>query len=174
LEAGYGDPSCAAHPGAIAVTQPRRVAVTSTATRVADELNVKLGEEVGYQVRYDKKVTTERDGTTQDAPSSKTTKIKFMTDGVLLKEMQSDLLLRKYSVVVIDEAHERGVNTDILLGLLSRVVPLRAELFREKRPGITPLRLVVMSATLRVSEFVENKKLCPTPPALLRIAARVE
>jgi ATP-dependent RNA helicase DHX37/DHR1 len=172
LEAGYGDPSCAAHPGAIAVTQPRRVAVTSTATRVADELNVKLGEEVGYQVRYDKKVTTERDGTTQDAPSSKTTKIKFMTDGVLLKEMQSDLLLRKYSVVVIDEAHERGVNTDILLGLLSRVVPLRAELFREKRPGITPLRLVVMSATLRVSEFVENKKLCPTPPALLRIAAR--
>lgn len=163
-EAGYGALNCSAHPGAIAVTQPRRVAVTSTATRVADELNVKLAQEVGYQVRYDKKV------------SSDTTSIKFMTDGVLLKEMQSDLLLRKYSVVIIDEAHERGVNTDILLGLLSRVVPLRAELTREGRAmdgkPITPLRLVVMSATLRVSEFVENKKLCPTPPALLRVAAR--
>ena len=161
FEAGYGDPSCDAHPGAVAVTQPRRVAVTSTATRVARELNVTLGREVGYQVRYDKKVARENE-----------TRLKFMTDGILLREMRADLLLRRYSVIIVDEAHERGVNTDILLGLLSRVVPLRAELFREGRAGITPLRLVVMSATLRVEEFVENKKLCPTPPALLRIQAR--
>ena len=160
FEAGYGDPACAAHPGAVAVTQPRRVAVTSTATRVARELNVTLGREVGYQVRYDKKVMRDDE-----------TRLKFMTDGILLREMRTDLLLRKYSVVIVDEAHERGVNTDILLGLLSRVVPLRAELFREGRAGITPLRLVVMSATLRVEEFVENKRLCP-PPALLRVRAR--
>ena len=164
FEAGYGDKTCLAHPGAVAVTQPRRVAVTSTATRVARELNVKLGKEVGYQVRYDKKVMREH-GEDQ-------TRLKFMTDGILLREMRTDLLLRKYSVVIVDEAHERGVNTDILLGLLSRVVPLRAELFKEGRAGITPLRLVVMSATLRVEEFVENKKLCPTPPALLKIKAR--
>ena len=117
-ESGYGDPTCAAHPGAVAVTQPRRVAVTSTATRVAQELNVPLGGDVGYQVRYDKKVGEEP-------------RIKFMTDGILLREIQSDLLLRKYSVVIVDEAHERSVNTDILLGLLSRVVPLRAELAGE-------------------------------------------
>ena len=158
-EAGYGDPACAAHPGAVAVTQPRRVAVTSTATRVAAELNVPLGGDVGYQVRYDKRVG--------DEP-----RVKFMTDGILLREIQSDLLLRKYSVIIVDEAHERSVNTDILLGLLSRVVPLRAELAMEGRAGITPLRLVVMSATLRVEEFVGNKKLCPTPPALLKVAAR--
>ena len=157
-ESGYGDPSCSAHPGAVAVTQPRRVAVTSTATRVAQELNLPLGNDVGYQVRYDRKVG--------DSP-----RIKFMTDGILLREIQSDLLLRKYSVVIVDEAHERSVNTDILLGLLSRVVPLRAELAGEGG-GITPLRLVVMSATLRVEEFVGNKRLCPTPPALLKVAAR--
>ena len=158
-EAGYGDPECAAHPGAVAVTQPRRVAVTSTAARVAAELNVPLGGDVGYQVRYDKRVG--------DEP-----RVKFMTDGILLREIQSDVLLRKYSVIIVDEAHERSVNTDILLGLLSRVVPLRAELAMEGRAGITPLRLVVMSATLRVEEFVGNKKLCPTPPALLKVAAR--
>jgi ATP-dependent RNA helicase DHX37/DHR1 len=158
-EAGYGDPACVAHPGAVAVTQPRRVAVTSTATRVAQELNLPLGGDVGYQVRYDKKVGV-------------SPRIKFMTDGILLREIQADLLLRKYSVIIVDEAHERSVNTDILLGLLSRVVPLRAELAMEGRAGITPLRLVVMSATLRVEEFVGNARLCPTPPALLKVAAR--
>jgi len=157
-EAGYGDPECASHPGAVAVTQPRRVAVTSTAQRVAEELNIPLGDEVGYQVRYDKNVG--------DNP-----RIKFMTDGILLREVQLDFLLRKYSVVIIDEAHERSVNTDILLGLLSRIVPLRAALAAEGQ-DVTPLRLVVMSATLRVEEFVANKKLCPTPPALLQVATR--
>jgi len=157
-EAGYGDADCASHPGAVAVTQPRRVAVTSTARRVAEELNVPLGGDVGYQIRYDKNVG--------DNP-----RVKFMTDGILLREVQTDFLLRRYSVVIIDEAHERSVNTDILLGLLSRIVPLRAALAAEGQ-AVTPLRLVVMSATLRVEEFVENKKLCPTPPALLQVATR--
>ena len=108
---------------------------------------------MGYQIRYDKNVG--------DNP-----RVKFMTDGILLREVQTDFLLRRYSVVIIDEAHERSVNTDILLGLLSRIVPLRAALAAEGQ-AVTPLRLVVMSATLRVEEFVENRKLCPTPPALL-------
>ena len=160
-EAGYGDPDCADHPGAVCVTQPRRVAVTSTAKRVAEELNVKLGGDVGYQVRHDKRVG--------DTP-----RIKFCTDGILLREIQADLLLRKYSVIIVDEAHERSVNTDILLGLLSRIVPLRAALTKEKnnKNVITPLRLVVMSATLRVEEFVKNKKLCPVPPIVMNVAAR--
>jgi len=157
-EAGYGDAACESHPGAVAVTQPRRVAVTSTARRVAEELNVPLGGDVGYQIRYDKNV-------------GENPRVKFMTDGILLREVQTDFLLRRYSVVIIDEAHERSVNTDILLGLLSRIVPLRAALAAEGK-GVTPLRLVVMSATLRVEEFVENKKLCPTPPALLQVATR--
>jgi ATP-dependent RNA helicase DHX37/DHR1 len=89
FEAGYGDKTCLAHPGAVAVTQPRRVAVTSTATRVARELNVKLGKEVGYQVRYDKKVMTSEHGDPNQ------TRLKFMTDGILLREMRTDLLLRK-------------------------------------------------------------------------------
>ena len=111
-------------------------------------------------MRYDKRVG--------DAP-----RIKFLTDGVLLREIQSDLLLRKYSAVIVDEAHERSVNTDILLGLLSRVVPLRAQLAMEGLEGVTPLRLVVMSATLRVEEFANNARLCPAgPPALLKVAAR--
>mmetsp|Transcript_2230 Transcript_2230/g.7976 ORF Transcript_2230/g.7976 Transcript_2230/m.7976 type:complete len:587 (+) Transcript_2230:56-1816(+) len=160
-EAGYGDPGCVDHPGAVCVTQPRRVAVTSTAKRIAEELNVKLGGDVGYQVRHDKRVG--------DTP-----RIKFCTDGILLREIQADLLLRKYSVVIVDEAHERSVNTDILLGLLSRIVPLRAALTKEKnnKNVITPLRLVVMSATLRVEEFVKNKKLCPIPPVVMNVAAR--
>ena len=160
-EAGYGDPNCIDHPGAVCVTQPRRVAVTSTAKRIAEELNVKLGGDVGYQVRHDKRIG--------DNP-----RIKFCTDGILLREIQADLLLRKYSVIIVDEAHERSVNTDILLGLLSRIIPLRAALTKEKNNKgiITPLRLVVMSATLRVEEFVKNKKLCPIPPIVMNVAAR--
>ena len=71
-----------------------------------------------------------------------TPRIKFCTDGILLREIQADLLLRKYSVIIVDEAHERSVNTDILLGLLSRIVPLRAALTKEKnnKNVITPLR----------------------------------
>jgi ATP-dependent RNA helicase DHX37/DHR1 len=107
-EAGYGhDAGC---PGMIGCTQPRRVAAVTTAKRVAKELNVKLGKEVGYQVRYEKQ-------------TDKSTKIKFMTDGILLKELQSDFLLSAYSAIIVDEAHERGLNSDVLIGMLSRIVP---------------------------------------------------
>ncbi|KAL4223808.1 ATP-dependent RNA helicase dhx37 [Mactra antiquata] len=145
-EAGYahGD-------GIIAVTEPRRVAAISMSSRVAMEMSL-TNREVSYQIRYEGNVTPE-------------TKIKFMTDGVLLKEVQKDFLLTKYSVVVIDEAHERSVYTDILIGLLSRIVPLR-----HKRGS--PLKLIIMSATLRVEDFTENKQLFRITPPVVKVDAR--
>ena len=110
------------NPGMIAVTQPRRVAAMSTSLRVAQELNLPSSR-VSYQIRY-------------DATTSAQTSIKFMTDGVLLRELARDFLLNKYSVVCVDEAHERGVNTDVLVGVLSRVVKLRENLWREGKNGV--------------------------------------
>ena len=98
----------------IGITQPRRVAAMSMASRVAAELSL-LPSKVSYQIRY-------------DATVSPSTAIKFMTDGVLLRELANDLLLTKYSVVIVDEAHERSMNTDILIGVLSRVIELRADM----------------------------------------------
>jgi ATP-dependent RNA helicase DHX37/DHR1 len=106
----------------IGITQPRRVAAVSTANRVAQELFLSSSR-VSYQIRY-------------DATTSPNTSIKFMTDGVLLRELSSDFLLRKYSVIIIDEAHERSMNTDILIGVLSRVLKLREEMWREGRDDI--------------------------------------
>lgn len=97
--------------GLIGVTEPRRVAAVTMSRRVALELNMST-ELVSYQIRYEGNVT-------------ENTIMKFMTDGVLLKEIENDFLLSKYSVIVIDEAHERSVFTDILMGLLSRIVPMR-------------------------------------------------
>ncbi|XP_053375009.1 probable ATP-dependent RNA helicase DHX37 isoform X2 [Mercenaria mercenaria] len=145
-EAGY------AHGGGIiAVTEPRRVAAISMSSRVATEMSLS-NREVSYQIRYEGNVTPD-------------TKIKFMTDGVLLKEVQQDFLLTKYSVVIIDEAHERSVYTDILIGLLSRIVPLR-----HKRGN--PLKLVIMSATLRVEDFTENNRLFRVKPPVVKVDAR--
>jgi ATP-dependent RNA helicase DHX37/DHR1 len=166
-EAGYGSRGSAAHAGAVCVTQPRRVAVTSTAARVAAELGEpRLGGAVGYAVRHDT-------STAAHAP------LRFVTDGVLLREAQSDLLLSRYSAVIIDEAHERSVNTDLLIGLLSRIVPLRAHLAdaaaaagEDAATAPTRLKLVVMSATLRVDDFAANPRLCPIPPPVLRVPAR--
>lgn len=101
----------------IGVTQPRRVAAMSMASRVAYELSL-TSSKVSYQIRY-------------DATVSSSTSIKFMTDGVLLRELATDFLLTKYSVIIIDEAHERSINTDILIGVLSRVIKLREERWRE-------------------------------------------
>ncbi|RHY01091.1 hypothetical protein DYB25_009219 [Aphanomyces astaci] len=119
-EAGYGTDGM--HPGMIGVTQPRRVAAVSTAQRVATELNVPFGKRgsVGYQIRYDNDHVGD------------STRVKFMTDGILLKEIQQDFLLKKYSIILLDEAHERNVNTDILIGLLSRVAPFRAQMAIEE------------------------------------------
>ncbi|CAI7913695.1 unnamed protein product, partial [Closterium sp. NIES-53] len=165
-EAGYGSSLPGGTPGMIAVTQPRRVAVLATAKRIADEMGVTVGREVGYQVRYDRHVAGG-------------TAIKIMTDGILLREVQADLLLRQYSAVVLDEAHERSINTDILVGLLSRIVPLRQKLHEEAkaagRPSSAPppLKLIIMSATLRISDFTLNSRLFPAgPPPVVSVPAR--
>lgn len=145
-EAGY-----ASGAGIIGITEPRRVAAVSMSHRVGKEMNLST-RVVSYQIRYEGNVTDE-------------TKIKFMTDGVLLKEIQKDFLLQRYSVIIIDEAHERSVYTDILIGLLSRIVPLR------NKKGL-PMKLLVMSATLRVEDFTDNRKLFKTPPPVIKVDAR--
>lgn len=91
--------------GTIAVTQPRRVAAISISTRVAKEMKTTLGDVVGYTVRF-------------EDHTSRNTKIKFVTDGSLLREALSDRLLRQYSVIILDEAHERTINTDVLFGIV--------------------------------------------------------
>lgn len=155
-EAGYGSPDSPT-PGMIGVTQPRRVAAVSMAKRVGDELG-DHGDRVAYQIRFEGTVSPK-------------TAIKFMTDGVLLREVALDIALRKYSAVVIDEAHERSVNTDILIGMMSRVVRLRDEMALED-PSIKPLKLVIMSATLRITDFTENKTLFTKPPPVVQAEGR--
>lgn len=140
----------------IAVTQPRRVAAVSVSQRVGVELNdPKL---VGYQVRYDTKF------------DQSNMKIKFMTDGILLREIQQDIRLPQYSVVVIDEAHERSINCDMLLGLLSGSLRARKAMGK-------PLRVVIMSATLRMTDFTSNKTFFPSinkeSPAVVQIDNRM-
>lgn len=149
------------NPGMIAVTQPRRVAAVSLATRVKSELNLPAHSSiVAHQIRYSSTTSSE-------------TAIKFMTDGVILRELASDFLLSAYSVVVVDEAHERGVNTDVLIGVLSRVAKLREKRWREDPKGrVKPLRIVIMSATLRVDDFTANPALFTTPPPVIHISAR--
>jgi ATP-dependent RNA helicase DHX37/DHR1 len=142
----------------IGVTQPRRVAALSMAARVGAELALPASR-VSHQIRY-------------DATVSPSTSIKFMTDGVLLRELASDFLLSRYSVVLVDEAHERSTNTDVLIGVLSRVVRLRAQRWIDGEQGARPLRLVIMSATLRVSDFAENTTLFPQPPPIINVEAR--
>jgi pre-mRNA-splicing factor ATP-dependent RNA helicase DHX15/PRP43 len=101
LDAGYY--------GGIVCTQPRRVAAMSIAKRVSQEMEVELGEQVGYTVRFDDK-------------TSKNTLIKYVTDGLLLKEATTDHTLKKYQIIIIDEAHERTLSTDILFGFLKELI----------------------------------------------------
>ncbi|KAL6411212.1 hypothetical protein AUP68_04912 [Ilyonectria robusta] len=115
----------------IGVTQPRRVAATTVALRVAEEFGCEVGKEVGYSIRF------------EDVTSA-TTKIKFLTDGLLIREALVDPLLTRYSVIMVDEAHERSISTDILLGLLKKI--------RRKRPD---LRIIISSATLQAKEFLD-------------------
>ena len=110
--------------------KPRRVAATTVATRVAEEVGCKLGEEVGYSIRF------------EDLTSDKT-RIKFLTDGLLLREALADPLLSRYSVIMVDEAHERSLSTDILLGVLKKV--------SKRRPD---LRIIISSATLQAEDFL--------------------
>ena len=156
-EAGFGDAG-GPTPGMIGVTQPRRVAAISMAARVGEELESAKGR-VSYQIRFDTTV-------------SRQTAIKFMTDGVLLREMSDDFALKRYSAIVIDEAHERTVNTDILIALMSRCVKARAQLAKEKPSLYSPLKLIIMSATLRVSDFRDNNRLFADAPPLVQIEGR--
>ncbi|EGD97628.1 pre-mRNA splicing factor RNA helicase [Trichophyton tonsurans CBS 112818] len=113
----------------VACTQPRRVAAMSVAERVANEMDVKLGEEVGYSIRF------------EDKTSSKTI-LKYMTDGMLLREAMHDHDLKRYSTIILDEAHERTMATDVLMGLLKEVVLRRPD-----------MKLIIMSATLDAQKF---------------------
>ncbi len=113
-------------------TQPRRIAATSVAKRIADELQTPLGEVVGYKVRFSDRLS----------PGAS---VKLMTDGILLAETQTDPLLRAYDTLIIDEAHERSLNIDFLLGYLKQILP--------KRPD---LKLIVTSATIDADRFAKH------------------
>ena len=113
----------------IGCTQPRRIAATSVAARVADELHTELGDVVGYKIRFNDRI-------------KKTSYVKFMTDGILLAEIQGDPMLRSYDTIIVDEAHERSLNIDFLLGFLKQLLPRRPE-----------LRVIVSSATLETERF---------------------
>ncbi|KAF9789233.1 P-loop containing nucleoside triphosphate hydrolase protein [Thelephora terrestris] len=114
----------------VACTQPRRIAATSVAKRVAEEMDVTLGKEVGYSIRFE-------DMTTPDC-----TFLKYMTDGMLLREAMADPTLSRYSTIILDEVHERTLATDILMALLKQLIKKRAD-----------LRLIIMSATLDARKF---------------------
>ncbi|KAG6919515.1 hypothetical protein DXG01_005105 [Tephrocybe rancida] len=132
--------------GMIAVTQPRKVAATSLAGRVAEEKNATVGKLVGYSVRFDE-------------CSSPETRIKYMTDGMIVRELLSDPLLSQYSVVIVDEAHERTLRTDLLIANLKTIQKERNGLGGGSRKGKenaskpNPLRIVIMSATLDAEKF---------------------
>jgi ATP-dependent helicase HrpA len=118
--------------GVIGHTQPRRVAARTVATRIAFELKTELGGAVGYKVRFNDKVSPD-------------TSIKLMTDGILLAEIHSDPLLKKYDTLIIDEAHERSLNIDFLLGFIKQLLPRRPD-----------LKLIITSATLDADRFARH------------------
>lgn len=135
--------------GMIAVTQPRRVAAVSVSRRVAFEMGVRIGEEVGYAIRF------------EDRTSDKTC-IKYLTDGCLLRESLSNPELSQYSVIILDEAHERSLNTDILLGLMKRLVKSRSSNFK----------VLITSATLdgvKVSNFFSGCPILNVPGTLFPV-----
>ena len=113
-------------------TQPRRIAATSVAQRIAQELNSNLGEIVGYKVRFSDRMQPQA-------------AIKLMTDGILLAETQTDPLLKAYDTLIIDEAHERSLNIDFLLGYIKQILP--------KRPD---LKVIVTSATIDADRFAQH------------------
>ena len=126
LELGLGEKGLIGH------TQPRRLAARSVAERIAEELGQKIGETVGYQVRFTSEV-------------GEHSAIKLMTDGILLAEIQNDKLLRRYSTLIIDEAHERSLNIDFILGYLKRILPQRPE-----------LKVIITSATIDPERFARH------------------
>lgn len=117
------------HKLCVACTQPRRVAAMSVAARVAQEMNVTLGEQVGYSIRF-------------EACTSSKTILKYLTDGMLLREAMNDSKLSQYGVIILDEVHERTLSTDILMGVLKQLIAKRKD-----------IKIVIMSATLDAGKF---------------------
>lgn len=115
----------------VVCTQPRRVAAINVSSRVAEEMDVELGSYVGYNVRFDNN-------------TSEQSRLVYMTDGLLLREFITDSLIKKYGAVIIDEAHERTINSDLILGLLKKVLETRDDLF-----------VIVMSATINADKFID-------------------
>lgn len=142
LELGLGVGALIGH------TQPRRIAARAVASRIADELNVKGGEQVGSKIRF------------SDSTSDKTL-IKVMTDGILLAETRRDPKLRQYDVIIIDEAHERSLNIDFLLGYMHRLLQTRRD-----------LKLIITSATIDADRFAEHFGTVNAPAPIIEVSGR--
>ncbi len=135
--------------GLIGHTQPRRIAASSVAKRIAEELNTPLGEVVGYKVRFQDRL--------QPGAS-----VKLMTDGILLAETQTDPLLRQYDTLIVDEAHERSLNIDFLLGYLRQLLPRRPD-----------LKLIVTSATIDADRFARHFESAQGPAPVIQVSGRL-
>lgn len=142
LELGFGERGIIGH------TQPRRLAARTVAERLAEELDVNIGEEVGYQVRFTGEV-------------SKETKVKLMTDGIMLAEIPQDRQLKRYSAIIIDEAHERSLNIDFLMGYLKRLLPQRPD-----------LKIVITSATIDPERFANHFGTEDKPAPIVEVSGR--
>ncbi len=134
--------------GMIGHTQPRRIAARSIAARVAEELSVPLGREVGFKIRF------------ADSTSPRTY-VKLMTDGILLAETQHDRFLDQYDTIILDEAHERSLNIDFLIGYLKRLLPKRPE-----------LKLIITSATLETARFARHFRTAAGPAPVIEVSGR--
>jgi len=147
-----GRGKCNARPGTrgqlIGHTQPRRIAASSVAKRIAEELNTPLGDVVGYKVRF-------QDRLSRDAS------VKLMTDGILLAETQTDPLLKAYDTIIIDEAHERSLNIDFLLGYLRQILPRRPD-----------LKVIVTSATIDADRFARHFESAKGPAPIIYVSGR--
>ena len=135
--------------GLIGHTQPRRIAASATARRIASELGTPLGENVGYKIRFTDKL-------------SRGASVKLMTDGILLAETQGDRLLKQYDTLIIDEAHERSLNIDFLLGYLKQLLP--------KRPD---LKLIITSATIDAARFARHFGTETNPAPVIEVSGRL-
>lgn len=142
LELGRGRGALIGH------TQPRRIAARSVATRIASELREELGQTIGFQVRF------------TDVVSSKTM-VKLMTDGILLAEIRTDALLKRYDTIIVDEAHERSLNIDFILGYLARLLPRRPD-----------LKVIITSATIDSQRFAEHFSRPSSPVPIIEVSGR--
>ncbi|MDP9109149.1 MAG: DEAD/DEAH box helicase, partial [Pseudomonadota bacterium] len=135
--------------GLIGHTQPRRIAASSTAKRIAHELNSPLGQHVGFKVRFNDTLTAGA-------------WIKLMTDGILLAETQTDPLLKQYDTIIIDEAHERSLNIDFLLGYLKQLLPRRPD-----------LKVIITSATIDAERFARHFGTAERPAPVIEVSGRL-